>query len=117
MVQTRFGCSVYCRKGALAKPRRLQKAVMIFPKPPKNSGSLFSGPAARASVMGLHFVSGLLVGGGVGYMLDQWLGTRFLLWIFLPLGIAAGFMNVYRDAKRLMREQDELDAANRTRKP
>ena len=89
---------------------------MIHPKPPRKSGSLFSGPAARASVMGLHLVSGVLAGGGIGYALDSWLGVRFWLWIFLPLGIAAGFLNVYRDAKRLMREQDELDARERTGK-
>ena len=90
---------------------------MIFPKPPPKSGSLLSGPAVRASMMGLHFVSGLLVGGGIGYALDKWLGTGFWLLIFLPLGIVAGFMNVYRDAKRLMREQDRLDAEERPRKP
>ncbi len=89
---------------------------MINPKPPKKSGSLFSGPAARASVMGLHLVSGVIAGGAIGYALDSWLDSGFWLWIFLPLGIAAGFLNVYRDAKRLMREQDELDARERSGK-
>jgi ATP synthase protein I len=69
-----------------------------------------SGPLALAGGMGLHCVSGVLAGCGIGYALDKWLDTGFFFWIFLPLGVAAGFLNLYRDAKRLMREQDAVDA-------
>ena len=62
--------------------------------------------------MGLHLVSGTFVGAVAGWFLDKWLGTN--PWLFLTmlvLGIVAGFMNVYRDAKHLMenekREQGE----------
>ncbi len=59
----------------------------------------------RASVIGLHLVSGTLVGGVMGYGLDRWLGTApWGLLFFLILGIIAGFRNAWRDAKRVMQE-------------
>ncbi len=64
-----------------------------------------------AGVIGLHMVSGPLVGFAIGYGLDYWLGTHpWLKLAFLLLGIAAGFRNVYLDSQRLlkkMREEDE----------
>ena len=66
----------------------------------KNS---FWDAAGRASVMGLHLVSGIIVGGVIGYALDSWLNTGpWGLLFFLVVGIAAGFRNMWRDAKRLM---------------
>jgi len=60
-----------------------------------------------ASVVGLHMVSGLIVGGGVGYYLDEWLGTKpWLFLVFLVLGIAAGFKNVYDDMKKILKAID-----------
>jgi ATP synthase protein I len=38
---------------------------------------------------------------GVGWLLDEWLGTRpWLMVVFLPLGFAAGILNTYRAAAR-----------------
>lgn len=46
-------------------------------------------------------VAGVLVGAGIGYLLDRWLGTKpFLLMLMLVLGFVAGIMNVYRIAKK-----------------
>lgn len=80
----------------------------------KESG-LFSA-VGTASVIGLHMVSGILVGGVIGYFLDKWLGTGpWLMLVFFLLGVAAGFYNVYLDTKRLLKEQspesEERDAA------
>jgi len=48
-----------------------------------------------------ELVSGVLVGAGLGYFLDKLVGTApILLIIFLILGGAAGFLNVYRYVKR-----------------
>lgn len=59
----------------------------------------------RAATMGLHFVSGMLVGGGMGYGIDYWFATApFGLLIGLVFGIVAGFRNMWIDAKRLMRD-------------
>ncbi|WP_436642931.1 AtpZ/AtpI family protein [Microbaculum sp. FT89] len=67
--------------------------------------------SARGSALGTafkiatEFVAGLLVGGGIGWYLDYWLGTRpFLFLLFLALGAAAGFMNVFRQAYRMNRD-------------
>lgn len=72
--------------------------------PPPARPGLFSS-MGLASTMGLHMVSGVLVGGGVGYALDKWLDTQhWFAAIFLIIGIFAGFRNVWIDARRLMRE-------------
>lgn len=48
-----------------------------------------------------ELVSGVLVGAGVGYFLDKLAETTpILLIIFLILGSAAGFLNVYRYVKQ-----------------
>jgi ATP synthase protein I len=44
-----------------------------------------------------EFVAATVVGALIGWRLDLWLGTApFLLILFLGLGVAAGFWNVYR---------------------
>jgi ATP synthase protein I len=54
----------------------------------------------KASVVGLHLVTATFVGLAVGYYLDKWLGTKpWLTMLFLLFGIAAGFMNMYREVK------------------
>lgn len=69
------------------------------------SRNLF-GAMGRAGVMGLHFVSGIFVGGLMGYGVDHWFTTApWGLLIGLMFGIAAGFRNVWIDAKRLMRDE------------
>ncbi len=62
----------------------------------------------NASVIGLHLVSGVLVGLVIGYWLDVWLGTKpGLLLLFLVFGIAAGFRNIYLEAKKFQEESDK----------
>lgn len=47
--------------------------------------------------VGVDLVSALAVGVGIGFSLDQWLGTKpWLLVMFFFLGAAAGVLNVYR---------------------
>jgi ATP synthase protein I len=76
-------------------------------------GGVFNG-LGRASVIGLHLVSGMIVGGVIGYYLDKWLDTSpWLKLIFFLLGIAAGFRNVYLDTRILLKEQDAADAEDR----
>lgn len=66
--------------------------------------------AARATALGMafrvgtEFVAGLLVGGVIGWFLDDWLGTAPLFFLlFLALGAAAAMMNVFRQAYRMNR--------------
>lgn len=66
-----------------------------------------------AGSIGLHMVSGIVVGTLIGYFLDEWLETSpWLTGIFLILGIVAGFKNVYVDTKRLLAAQKEEEAAH-----
>jgi ATP synthase protein I len=55
--------------------------------------------------MGSELVAAVLVGGLIGYFLDQWLGTTpWLFLLFFVLGFAAGVLNVMRSFKRLQEE-------------
>ena len=47
--------------------------------------------------VGIELVAALIVGVGMGLLLDSWLGTGpWLLIVFFVLGAAAGMLNVYR---------------------
>jgi ATP synthase protein I len=52
------------------------------------------GIAAR---VGVELVAALIVGIGIGYLLDAWLDTKpWLMMVFLVLGAATGIVNVWR---------------------
>lgn len=78
---------------------RLRKARTrqgLDPTPGKGGGLPQSswGFGLRA---GVELVSSLIVGAGLGFMLDRWLGTTpWLLLVFFLVGGAAGVMNIYR---------------------
>ncbi|MDO5483644.1 MAG: AtpZ/AtpI family protein [Desulfovibrionaceae bacterium] len=66
---------------------------------------------ANTGVIGMHLVSGPLVGFAIGYGLDRWLDTG--PWgklFFLLVGIGAGFLNVYRDSRHLLKKLAKEDA-------
>lgn len=65
----------------------------------------------NVGVIGLHMVSGPLVGVAIGYGLDVWLETGpWCKLIFLLVGVGAGFLNVYRDSRRLLDRMAREDA-------
>ena len=66
---------------------------------------------STAGVIGLHMVTGPIVGFVFGYFLDNFFGLH--PWgkiLFLLIGIAAGFLNVYRDTKQLLSRMAKDDA-------
>ena len=64
-----------------------------------------------ASTMGLHMVSGPVVGGGLGWLIDHWLDSwPIASSIGFVLGLAAGFRNVWADARYLERSNAVIDA-------
>ncbi len=69
----------------------------------------------RASTLGLHLVSGMLVGGVLGYGLDSWLGSQpWGLLVFLLMGIIAGFRNVWRDAQYIITDSNSVPMKKKT---
>ncbi len=53
--------------------------------------------------IGIELVVAVFVGTGIGWLLDQWLGTKpWLMVVFFLLGAAAGFFNVIRMASQNM---------------
>jgi len=54
---------------------------------------------ARGFRLSVELVAGVLVGAGLGWLLDRWIGTTPLgMIVFLLLGFAAGVLNVMRAA-------------------
>jgi ATP synthase protein I len=54
---------------------------------------------ARGFRLSVELVAGVLVGAGIGWLLDRWLGISPLgMIVFLLLGFAAGVLNVMRAA-------------------
>lgn len=54
--------------------------------------------------IGVELLSALIVGAGLGYVLDEFLGSKpWMMVVFLLFGGAAGVLNVYR----LTKQEDE----------
>lgn len=69
-----------------------------------------SGPTGQAFRLSTEMVATLVVGFGIGWFLDSWLGTKpWLLLLFLVLGLAAGLLNAYRTAMRVQNAVDKED--------
>lgn len=67
---------------------------------------------AGVGVIGLHLVSGPMVGFAIGYGLDLWLNTGpWCKMALLLVGFGAGFLNVWRDTREYLRKLDKKSAA------
>lgn len=77
----------------------------------RENGNPLFGMLGTASTMGMHMVSGPLVGGGLGYLCDTYFFDSYPigLCIGVVLGVFAGFRNIYIDAQYIQREQKRLD--------
>ena len=63
---------------------------------------LFMGSAFK---LGTELVAAVVVGTIIGFILDNWFGTKpWLIIIFFFLGATAGMLNVIRAAKRMQKE-------------
>jgi ATP synthase protein I len=64
---------------------------------------------ARGFRMSTELVAGVIVGAGIGWLLDRWLGiSPWGLIVFLLLGFAAGVLNVMRAAGVVREQSDRL---------
>lgn len=88
-----------------ARLERLSNALETQSKETRQESGSEPSKGHMASAMSLgfrvltEFVAAVLVGAFIGWQIDTWTGTKpaFLL-VFLCLGTAAGFWNVYRIA-------------------
>lgn len=65
---------------------------------------------AMVSSMGISVVAAIVIGVWFGLTLDRWFGTKpWFFYIFLFIGIAAGFKNIYVIAGREIRRDDDND--------
>jgi ATP synthase protein I len=79
--------------------RRLSARLQRHRRAEAPRGGAGSDPSgyARAVKIGSEFIAGIVVGAGLGWGIDQGLGTRpWGMIIFLLLGFAAGVLNVMR---------------------
>lgn len=86
-----------------ARLQRLGERLATANRPSENgSGPRQTADAsafARGFRLSAELVGGVLVGAGIGWGLDRWLGTTpWGLMVFLLLGFAAGVLNVMRSA-------------------
>ena len=66
------------------------------------SKGLFMGSALR---LGTELVAAAVVGTIIGFILDNWFGTKpWFILIFFIIGVIAGMLNVIRVAKRMQKE-------------
>jgi len=56
------------------------------------------------STVGFSFVLAIAIGAGFGWFLDKSFGTApWMFLVFFALGVAAGILNVYRTAGRVLK--------------
>ena len=56
----------------------------------------------KALKISTELIASVLVGTTIGFLLDNWFGTKPLLIIcFFFMGVAAGIINVFRSAKKI----------------
>ena len=70
-----------------------------MPAPDDQTPAEKMGTLGALSAVGIAFVLAVIIGFGIGYLLDRWLGTGGLFTIvFFFFGLAAGIVNVVRTA-------------------
>lgn len=69
-----------------------------------NRGRKYSTNLGRAVRLGSEFIAAILVGAGIGYVLDRWLGTGpWIMLVMVLVGFAAGVLNVTRAVAEMNR--------------
>ena len=71
----------------------------------------------NAGVLGFHMISGPLLGIFLGYHADKWLDSKpVCVFIGIFLGLVAGGLNMYRDMRRILRDQAAEDAREKAQR-
>ena len=62
----------------------------------------------NAFKLGTELVAAVAVGSIIGFILDNWFGTKpLLIIVFFLFGAAAGIMNVFKAAKRMQEKEED----------
>ena len=71
----------------------------------KNEGNISAKSNIGAAFkMSTEFVSAVVVGSIIGFILDNWFGTKpWLILIFFFIGVVAGITNVIKSAKKMQK--------------
>jgi ATP synthase protein I len=76
-------------------------------QPPKRGSGSMADTArtiGALSTVGFSFVLSIAIGAGLGWYLDKSFGTGpWLFFLFFAIGVAAGVLNVYRTAGRILK--------------
>ena len=82
--------------------KRIDTAKSINSPPPKEKKESGAGFGFKISS---EIIAALVVGVGIGLIVDKYLGTKpFGLIIFFIFGAIAGFLNVYRVMRRIEKQ-------------
>ena len=82
----------------IAKNKILKKANISKQSSSSNLGVAFK--------MSTEMVAAVVVGTIIGFILDNWFGTKpWLILIFFFVGVIAGILNVIRSAKNMQRKE------------
>ena len=84
---------------------RLEIAKNKVFKRKNNQNNKPNSSLGTAFKMSTELVSAVVVGTIIGFILDNWFGTKpWLILIFFFVGVIAGIMNVFRSAKKMQRK-------------
>ncbi len=85
---------------------RLKIAKDKISKRSKKNEENNSSKLGIAFKMSTEMVAAVLVGTIIGFILDNWFGTKpWLILIFFFAGVAAGILNVVRSAKKMQNKE------------
>jgi len=81
---------------------RLEIAKKNIKNIQKNSRGSNAASFGKALKISTELVAAVFVGTTIGFLLDNWFGTKPLLTIcFFFMGVAAGILNVFKSAKKM----------------
>ena len=81
---------------------RLEIAKKNINNSKKNDSGSNAASLGKALKISTELVAAVVVGSTIGFLLDNWFGTKPLLTIcFFIMGVVAGILNVIKSAKRI----------------
>tara|TARA_B100000686_G_C16132482_1_gene638081 strand:- start:140 stop:421 length:282 start_codon:yes stop_codon:yes gene_type:complete len=84
---------------------RLEIAKKNIRNNEKNNGGSNAASFGKALKISTELVAAVAVGAILGFILDNWFGTKPLLTIiFFIMGVAAGILNVIKSAKKMQKK-------------